>query len=76
MIKDYTTMDDVNRIEKTFYHPAKGDQVERYREINEAMKDFMTVVARCCPSSRQKSLALTEMESARMWANAAIALNE
>lgn len=74
--QDWTSGDDALRIANTFYHPPKGSQSERYKEINEVMKHFMIVVARNCPPSRQKSLAMTKMEEARMWANAAIACNE
>ena len=75
-MKNYMTADEKVRIEKQFYHPAKGDQAERYDLINEAMKRFMRTVCKNCPTSRQKALALTKMEEARMWANAAIAMNE
>lgn len=67
---------DIKLIQETYYHPPKGDQVERYKDVNEAQKEFLDTVLRAAPPSRERSLAITKMQEARMWANAAIALNE
>lgn len=65
------------RIENNFvYHAPKGDQVERYAKIRAEFKALALMLVDECPSSRELSLALTDMESAVMWANAAIARNE
>jgi hypothetical protein len=62
---------------KTFvYHAPKGDQPARYMTIREAAKMLATTVIECCPQSRERSLALTKIEEASMWANAGIARNE
>ena len=55
------------------YHAPHGDQVERYQDIREHAKAFATLIDRHCPDSREKALALTELESSVMWANAGIA---
>lgn len=58
------------------YHPPKDDQAVRYDEIRRHahwLADRINVIA---PDSREKSLAVTHLEEAVMWANAAIARNE
>lgn len=64
-------------IEKTFvYHAPKGNQAERYVKLRETAKVFAELVCVNCPDSREKSVALTNIQQAFMWANAAIAINE
>lgn len=64
-------------IEKGFhYHAPKGDQAERYEEINDAARNLAEVINRNCPPSREKSSAITKLQESKMWANAAIACNE
>lgn len=58
------------------HHPPKGDQAVRYGEIRRAAYDLAVVVDELAPDSREKSLAITHLEEAVMWANAAIARNE
>ena len=64
-------------IEKNFtYHAPKGDQINRYQCIRDTAKGFALLLESACPESRERSLALTKLEEAVMWANAAIARNE
>lgn len=64
-------------IEKNFtYHAPKGDQQERYEQIRSYGRAFARLIDNICPDSREKSLAMTKLEEAVMWANAAIARNE
>ena len=58
------------------YHPPKEGQQERYVAIREAGKGLANLVIAATPGSREQSLALTKLEEAVMWANAAIARNE
>ncbi len=58
------------------YHAPKGNQIERYQVIRDTAKEFAAIVLDCCPDSRETSLAITKIEEAVMWANAAIARNE
>lgn len=58
------------------YHPPKGDQATRYEFLRARAREFATYVEYNCPDSREKSLALTSIEQAVMWANAAIARRE
>ena len=66
-----------DQIENTFtYHRPFGDQQVRYEEIRSKAKELAYVLNRCCPESREKSVAFTNLQQAIMWANASIAINE
>lgn len=58
------------------HHPPKGDQAFRYGEIRNRARGLADLLNQLCPESREKSLAITHLEEAVMWANAAIARNE
>lgn len=58
------------------FHPPKGDQAQRYAHIRDAGRGLAEQMLHLCPQSRELSLALTNVEQAIMWANAAIARNE
>lgn len=65
------------QVEKAFtYHPPKDDQPQRYEKIRATAKAFGLMLVEIVPNSREKSLAMTKLEEAVMWANAAIARNE
>ena len=65
------------QIENNFtYHPPNEDQVERYTILRNTAKNLAHVIAANTPPSREQALALTKLEEATMWANAAIARNE
>lgn len=64
-------------LEKRFtYHAPKDGQPERYTQIRAKAKELAELVVELAPSSRERSLALTKIEEAVMWANAAIAREE
>lgn len=58
------------------YHPPFGDQAERYVAIREKAKELAALIQGSTPLSREQSVALTNVQQAVMWANAAIAINE
>jgi hypothetical protein len=58
------------------HHPPKGDQVVRYAELRGRAHQLAAHINVACPESREKSLAITHLEEAVMWANAAIARHE
>ena len=58
------------------YHAPKGDQQERYVAIRQKAKEFAELVQDTTPASREQSLAITAIQQATQWANAAIAINE
>lgn len=64
------------QIENNFkYHKADETKGKMHDEIRSALKEVANKVDEICPNSREKSLALTKLEEAMMWANAAIARN-
>lgn len=64
-------------IENIFtYHAPFGDQVGRYQNIRAEAKVFAEMILDEVPESRERSLALTNLEQAVFGANAAIARNE
>jgi hypothetical protein len=66
----------VDIVNRFTYHPPHSDQAVRYEELRGAAKVLAMKIADRCPPSREKSLALTRLQEAVMWANAAIACNE
>jgi hypothetical protein len=58
------------------YHAPFGNQTKRYQVLRDTGKDLGKVILTCCPESRERSLAITKLREAVMWANAAIACNE
>lgn len=65
------------QLEKVFtHHPPKGDQAGRYASIRAEAKHLAEMIINFCPESRERSIAMTKIEEAVMWANAGIARNE
>ena len=58
------------------YHPPFGTQPERYERLRAEAKALATLIVTLCPSSAERSTALTRLDEAIMHANAAIARNE
>ena len=70
-------IDAVNEIETRFtYHAPKGSQPKRYEDIRANGKLMAQLIVGSCPECRETALALTKIEEAVMWANAAIARRE
>ena len=64
------------KVENAFtYHPPKDKQPEMYARIRNQAKSLAYVIEGAVPDSREKSLAMTKLEEAVMWANAGIARN-
>lgn len=64
-------------IENNFtYHPPKAGQPERYGLMRAKGKELALLIEEICPESRERSLAMTNLEQSVMWANASIARNE
>jgi len=65
------------RIERDFtYHAPKAGQPQKYEQIRNKAKELALLITDLAPDSRERSLALTNLEQSSMWANAAIARNE
>lgn len=61
-------------IENKFrYHEPKGDQPQKYAMLRNMGRELAELVNNMVPDSREKSLAMTKIEEAIMWANAGIA---
>lgn len=64
-------------IENNFsYHAPKEGQPAKYEAIRNKAKELAYLIEEQVPNSREKSLALTNLEQATFWANAGIARNE
>ena len=69
--------EEYQKVEDMFtYHPPFGDQAERYGVIRTLGKELAHKMVALAPASRELSLALTNLQNAIMWANAAIAIHE
>jgi len=65
------------QIENNFtYHAPGGNQAERYTKLREEAKKLAYLITELTPYSREQSVAMTHLETAIFWANAAIARNE
>jgi hypothetical protein len=72
-----TKEDIIKRINNDFiYHSPHSDQLARYAALREAGRLLAIKIVESTPVSREQSLALTNLEQAIMFANAAIARNE
>ena len=58
------------------YHAPKGDQGVRYELLRTTAKVMAEQIVSNCPPSRERALALTNLQQAVMWANSSIAINE
>lgn len=64
-------------IENNFkYHAPSGEQPQKYIDLRAKGKELAYLIDQLCPNSREKSIALTNLEQAIMWANASVARNE
>lgn len=70
-------MPEINpQLENNFtYHAPKEGQPEKYTAIREKAKELAYLIDELCPKSRESSVAITNLETAVFWANAAIARN-
>jgi hypothetical protein len=70
------TVPDLHDLENRFtYHAPKPGQPEIYEQIRFAGLGLALLIDRNAPESRELSLAITKIEEAVFWANAAIARN-
>lgn len=71
-------MSDMNeQIENNFkYHAPTPGQPEIYQAIREKAKELAYLIDDLAPGSREKSLAMTNLEQSVFWANAAVARHD
>lgn len=61
-------------IERNFtYHPPREGQPAIYEALRAKAKELALLIDEHCPASRERSVAMTQLETAVFWANAAIA---
>lgn len=60
----------------TNHAPSGPDVIQRFEHIREHAKALGHAIIDTCPDSREKSLALTQLEQTVMWAVASIARNQ
>lgn len=66
-----------DELKKRFtYHAPKDGQPKKYEALRNEALLLAKMIVELTPDSREQSLALTKIEEAVMWANAAIARNE
>ena len=68
---------DLDNLKERFtYHAPHGDQSLRYQELRAKALEFAELIVTMCPSSPERSTALTGLDAVVMFANAAIARHE
>jgi len=62
---------------KTFagYRAPTPVTIPVFNEIQQKVLELANYINVNCPESREKALALTDLQSARMWANASVAIH-
>jgi len=70
-------MDEKNAmLENNFkYHPPTKEKEKLYVEYREKCKELAYFIIHNFPDIRERSLAITKLEEAMMWANAGLARN-
>lgn len=64
-------------IDKPFaYHKPSTDGLSRITALREAFSVVKAAIEAHCPPSRQASVAITELETAAMWAIKAVVFND
>jgi len=58
------------------YHKPSPAGFEKIQALRAAFSDVERVIRAQCPESRQRSVAITELETAAMWAIKSIVFND
>ena len=62
---------------KTFsYHKPSEEGVGKIKKIREAYTALQIIINDLAPASRERAVALTELETSGMWAIKAVVLND
>ncbi len=70
----YNTKEEIVR--RFRFHKSTEEQLKRHEQVRNLALTYANNLLELCPDSRELSLALTHLEQAVMFANAAIARNE
>ncbi len=64
-------------MKKTYaYHKPSSGGIEKIAAIRQAFSDLHERIEQLCPPSREKSVALTNLETTAMWAIKAVVCND
>ena len=66
-------IDNLELSKRFTYHPPNAVQAEVYQQLRKEAALLAGSIRNCTPESREQSLAITKVEEAVFWANAAIA---
>ena len=55
------------------YHKPTKEQVPMYERTRNKARELVELINGQCPENREKSIAISKVEEAVMWANASIA---
>ncbi len=58
------------------YHKPSDEGLARINRLREMYSALAAVIEQTCPASRQKSVAITELETSAMWAIKAVVFND
>lgn len=61
--------------ERFKHHPPTPDRIDLHQMVRVDAEDLALTFNQILPESREKSLALTAVQEAAMWANAALAVH-
>jgi hypothetical protein len=64
-------------IDKPFaYHKPSVNGLRRITELREVFSSVERTIQEVCPDGRQKAVAITQLETAAMWAIKAVVFND
>ena len=64
-------------MKKTYaYHKPSAAGIDRIAFLREAFSELHDKIEKMAPTSRERSIALTELETAAMWAIKAVVCND
>lgn len=64
-------------MKKTYaYHKPSNDGIEKIAALRKLFSDLHDRIEQLCPPSREKSVALTNLETTAMWAIKAVVCND
>lgn len=58
------------------YHKPSDDGMNKINRLREVYSEVQRVIDEVCPNSRQKSVAITELETSAMWAIKSVVFND
>jgi hypothetical protein len=58
------------------YHKPSADGLEKITQLREGFSAVKVAIEENAPASRERSIALTELETAAMWAIKAVVYND